>query len=908
MAGRASAQKALTRYREKRNFDITSEPSGAEPVKAKGDGFFVVQKHEATRLHYDFRLALDGVLKSWAVTKGPSLDPHDKRLAVEVEDHPVAYGDFEGTIPKGQYGGGTVMLWDHGAWAPIGDAAEGLKKGELKFELNGERLKGKWVLVRMKPRPKEHHNNWLLIKERDDEVREGEMPLTDAALTSVTTGRTMNEIAGQHDSVWHSDKPADEQPDADPKSMPPPLRGRSAAKAAGRGDREATGRDGESEKAEPVPPTRQRKAVADLPLEGAGASPRGKSALPDFIPPQLATRVAAPPSAKGWLHEIKFDGYRVLARIDHGAVTLLTRRGHDWTNRFGAVAEALKRLTVDQALIDGEIVVMTDSGVTDFGKLQETLAGESRYALSLQAFDLLHLDGDDLTGTPLIERKALLQPLIAALGKQSTILYSDHIENLGDKVFAQACQLALEGVVSKRADAIYRSGRTDSWVKSKCIERQEFVIAGYSKSSVAGKGLGSLLLGYYRGKELTYAGRVGTGFNEASVTAIRKALDQVERATPPFKTRPPGAGRDITWVEPKLVCEVEFLTWTSDGLLRHASFKGLREDKPAQEVTIERPRGASGTTGGKTAMTEPAKPGDAGEKALAKIVLTHPERVLDPDSGLTKRGLAEYLALVADRMLPHITDRPISFVRCPGGTAKACFYQKHIETTLPPGIGSVTIKEKEGTGDYLTIDTAEGLIGLAQMGVLEVHPWGSRADDVEKPDRLIFDFDPAPDVQFTWVVEAALAMRDRLEKLGLESFLKTTGGKGLHVVAPIKREHEWPLIKEFARAVANATAAESDRYVTVMTKAKRTGKIFIDFFRNDRGATAVAPYSTRARPGAPVATPLDWKEATPSLVPGHFTVESMPRRLSQMQDDPWAPMLTAKQGIGKAALKAMKVG
>jgi bifunctional non-homologous end joining protein LigD len=915
MAARPSAQKALTRYREKRNFDITSEPSGAEPVKAngnvkaRGDGFFVVQKHEATRLHYDFRLALDGVLKSWAVAKGPSLNPHDKRLAVEVEDHPVAYGDFEGTIPKGQYGGGTVMLWDHGAWAPIGDAAAGLEKGELKFELHGERLKGKWVLVRMKPRPKERHNNWLLIKERDDAVREGETPLTDAALTSVTTGRTMDEIAGEHDRVWHSDQPADEQPDAAPQPAPPPLRGRSA-RSAGRGDRAASGHDGDSETAAPVPPTRPRKAVADLPLKGGGAALRGKSPLPDFIPPQLATRVAAPPSAKGWLHEIKFDGYRVLARIDSGTVTVRTRRGHDWTNRFGQVASALSKLPVKQALIDGEIVVMTDSGVTDFGKLQETLAGESRYALSLQAFDLLHLDGDDLTGKPLIERKAQLQPMIAALGKQSTILYSDHIENLGDKVFAQACQLALEGVVSKRADAVYRSGRSDSWVKSKCIERQEFVIAGYSKSSVAGKGLGSLLLGYYRGKTLTYAGRVGTGFNEASVTAIRKALDRIERATPPFKTRPPGAGRDVTWVEPELVCEVEFLTWTGDGLLRHASFKGLREDKPAREVTIERPQSASGAKGGKTAMAETtvAKPSSAGEKALAKIVLTHPERVLDPDSGLTKRGLAEYLALVADRMLPHITDRPISFVRCPGGTAKACFYQKHIETQLPPGIGSVTIKEKEGTGDYLTIDTAEGLIGLAQMGVLEVHPWGSRADDVEKPDRLIFDFDPAPDVQFTWVVEAALAMRERLEKLGLESFLKTTGGKGLHVVAPIKREHEWPLIKEFARAVATATAAESDRFVTVMTKAKRTGKIFIDFFRNDRGATAVAPYSTRARPGAPVATPLDWKEATPSLSPSHFTVETMPRRLAQLPDDPWAPMLTAKQSIGKAALKAMKVG
>jgi bifunctional non-homologous end joining protein LigD len=858
MARQTAAQKALTRYREKRDFTKTAEPSGAEPVKARGDGFFVVQKHAATRLHYDFRLALDGVLKSWAVTKGPSLDPHDKRLAVEVEDHPVGYGDFEGTIPKGQYGGGTVMLWDHGSWEPVGNAKAGLKKGELKFDLHGERLKGRWVLVRMGGKAaQEKHSNWLLIKERDDEVREGGKPLIETEVTSVTTGRTMDEIAGEHDRIWHSNRPADDQPEA----------------------------------AEPAP---KRRAV----------KMRGKAALPDFFPPQLATRVAKPPEGKGWVHEIKFDGYRVLARIDDGKVALLTRRGHDWTNRFAPIARALAKLNARQALIDGEVVVMGNTGVTDFGKLQATLAGEAQYPMALQAFDLLHLDGDDLTVRPLVERKALLQKLIADLGGQSVVLYSDHIENLGGKVFSQACQLALEGVVSKRSDAPYRSGRTESWRKSKCIERQEFVIAGYSKSSVAGKGLGSLLLGYYSGKTLIYAGRVGTGFDAASIKALRTAFDRIERPTPPFAKRPPGAGRDVTWVEPELVCEVEFLNWTEDGVLRHASFKGLRADKAARDVTIERPKA---TRAGSKAMAETVKASTAAEAALAKVTLTHPERVLDPDSGLTKRGLADYLALVADRMMPHIVGRPISFVRCPGGTGKACFYQKHIESHLPEGIGSVTIKEKEGTGEYLTIDSEIGLIGLAQMGVLEVHPWGSRTDDVEKPDRLIFDFDPAPDVQFSWVVEAALEMRQRLDALGLESFLKTTGGKGLHVVAPIRPEHEWPTIKEFARAVAAAMAADSQRYVTVMTKAKRTGKIFIDFFRNDRGSTAVAPYSTRARPGAPVATPLEWREATPALSPVHFTVETMPRRLAQMRSDPWAPMLEMKQSIGAAALRTMNI-
>jgi len=863
MAARAAAETALKLYREKRDFSRTSEPSGAEPVTARGEGFFVVQKHAATRLHYDFRLALDGVLKSWAVTKGPSLDPHDKRLAVEVEDHPVAYGDFEGTIPKGQYGGGTVMLWDHGRWKSVGDPAEGLAKGNLKFRLFGERLKGQWVLVRMGGKAaQEKRHNWLLIKERDDEARDSDTPLIEAETTSVTTGRSMDDIAAERDRVWQSNKPADQQDAAVLTPAPEPA----------------------------------RKKV------------RGKIPLPEFVPPQLATRVAAPPAGSDWLHEIKFDGYRALAHIDDGAVKLLTRRGTDWTGRFRPVAEALAPIGARRALIDGEIVVLSDTGVSDFGKLQATLAGEAHHPMVFEAFDLLHLDGEDLTRRPLQERKALLQPLIAGLGRQAAVQYSDHVDNLGQKFFAHACQLALEGVVSKRRDAPYHSGRTESWVKSKCVERQEFVIAGYTRSKVAGKGLSSLLLAYYDRGRLRYAGRVGTGFNEGLIRTIRKALDPIARATQPFESRPTGAGRDVVWVDPELVCEVEFLAWTGDGLLRHASFKGLRDDKPAKEVTIERVKDMSGS---KTRAAEPIakamKSRDA-DAALKSIVLTHPERVLDPDSGLTKRGLAEYLALVADWMLPHIAGRPISFVRCPGGVGKACFFQKHSESKLPPGIGSVTIREKEGTGDYLTIDNAEGLIGLAQMGVLEIHPWSARIEDIERPDRLIFDFDPDPSVPFGWVVEAALQMRDRLEGLGLESFVKTTGGKGLHVVAPIAPEHEWKLVKDFARAVAEATAADSDRYVTVMTKAKRTGKIFIDFFRNDRGATAVAPYSTRARPGAPVAVPLDWSESTPSLTPAHFTVESMPRRLAHLKADPWASMLTLKQGIGTAALKAMKLG
>lgn len=855
MARSGAVSKTLERYRAKRNFDLTPEPSGTEPVKAAGDGFFVVQKHAARRLHYDFRLALGGVLKSWAVTKGPSLDPHDKRLAVEVEDHPVAYGDFEGVIPQGQYGGGTVMLWDRGRWEPVGDPVEGLAKGHLKFRLFGQRLKGTWALVRMGGKAaREKHPNWLLIKERDEEAHEGGEPVTEAAQTSVATGRTMEEIAQQRDRVWQSSHQND-------NVAVDPLR--------------------------PAAKQRRRKL-------------RGTAPLPDFIPPQLATRVKRPPAGPDWLHEIKFDGYRVLAHIAGGEIRLLTRHGKDWTVRFQPIPAVLAKLDCAQALVDGEMVVLGPTGISDFSLLQATLAGEAKHPLTFETFDLLHLDGEDLTRRPLEARKTMLQTLIAGLGRQSNVVYSDHVQDLGDRFFSQACQLALEGVVSKRRDAPYRPGRTDSWVKSKCIERQEFVIGGYVKSTVAGKGIRSLLLGYYEGNTLRYAGRVGTGFTEASSRAIRAELDKIRRDTPPFDPPPPGSTRDVIWVEPEKVCEVEFLTWTQDGLLRHASFKGMREDKPAREVTIERAAETPRPRTGKAMKQEDEGP-------LAKIHLTHPERVLDPESGLTKQGLAQYLALVADRMLPHVVQRPISFVRCPGGTGKACFYQKHSEAALPSGIGSVTIREKKGTDDYLTIENAEGLIGLAQMGVLEIHPWGARIDDIERPDRMIFDFDPDPAVPFDWVVEAAIQMRKKLDALGLESFLKTTGGKGLHVVAPIKRQYEWPVIKEFARAAANALAAGSNRYVTTMTKTKRTGKIFIDFFRNDRGATAVAPYSTRARSGAPVAVPLDWSEAVASLAPAHFTVETVPRRLAQMTHDPWERMLKLEQAITAAALKEMKV-
>jgi bifunctional non-homologous end joining protein LigD len=844
--------KQLARYQEMRDFGKTAEPSGKVSTSGLPANAYLIQKHAATRLHYDFRLALDGVLKSWAVTKGPSLDPHERRLAVEVEDHPLDYGTFEGTIPKGQYGGGTVMLWDRGTWTPVGDPQEGLRKGHLKFDLDGERLKGRWVLVRMGGRAaREKKPNWLLIKERDGLEREDGEPVTEAFTDSVTTGRAMERIASDADRVWQSNRAVEPDP-----------------------------------------------VLAPRPKIVPGAR---KAKLPDFVPVELATRVKAPPTGESWLHEIKFDGYRIELRLDRGRVQFLTRRGLDWSDRFAGLVEPSLGLPAQTALIDGEVVVLDARGVSDFGALQAHLGEGKKAHLLYYAFDLLHLDGQDLSGLPLETRKDALRALLARLPADGPIRFSDHVVATGDEFYAEACRLALEGVISKRRDAPYRSGRGEAWLKSKCVERQEFVIGGWTPPSDGSQSVGNLLLGAYAGDRLVYVGKVGTGFTRSSGADLRKRLEKRKSTKQPFDRKPPDS-RAARWVTPDLVAEVEFLTMTRDGILRHAAFKGLREDKEAQRVTMEPSKDAPAVA---------AKPASGVRKGDTLVIggvrITHPDRRLDEASGLTKEGLAEYLALVADRMLPHVVGRPLSVVRCPAGSGKACFYQKHVGRGVSAGVKSVEVPEKNGTGAYLMIDDLRGLLGLAQMGVLEIHPWGARGDDPETPDRLIFDFDPDPDLPYQHVIDGALVLRARLGDLGLESFVKTTGGKGLHVVAPILRKHPWPVVKEFARAVATSLAKEDPQFIVTMTKARRVGKIFLDFFRNDRGATAVAPYSTRARPGATVATPLFWDELSPQLPPNHFNVDNLPRRLAQLKEDPWAPMLTVRQGLTAKMLAALKV-
>jgi len=776
---------SLDPYRSKRRFDRTSEPSG-DPVPDTAGHRFVVQKHAARRLHYDFRLELDGVLKSWAVTRGPSLVAGEKRLAVHVEDHPLSYGGVEGTIPKGEYGGGTVIVWDRGDWRPIGDPHHGYRKGHLEFELAGEKLKGRWNLVRMKGKASEKRDNWLLIKAKDDEARPDDAPviLTDSP-DSVLTDR---------------------------------------------------------------------------------------SELPDFIEPSLATLTKKPPEGAAWLHEIKFDGYRLQARIEAGKVRLLTRTGLDWTGRFGLqVPVALAALPVTNALIDGELIVENGQGASDFSALQADLSAGRSDRFRFYVFDLLYLDGRDLRDLPLSERKASLQTLIPA--DQALVQFSADFDAAGAMILRHACRLGLEGVISKRRNAKYRSGRHKDWLKSKCALRQEFVIAGYVPSSSSRQAVGSLVLGYYEGDQLILAGRVGTGFSAVLAGELYQRLAVDSRDDSPFAAPVSSAEADgVQYVNPILVAEVEFRSWTADHHLRHAAFRGLREDKPAIEIVRE---------------TTP----DTGAKRLprASVALTHPDRLYWPSVGITKAGLGDYYAAVWRRIAPFIVGRPLSVLRGPGGIDEPCFFQKHGWKGMRSSIKTLPDPAHSDDQPLLLIDDFDGLIGLVQGGVLELHPWGATAAALDQPDMVIFDLDPGPDVGWDAIIEGARAVRAKLEERGLAPFVKTSGGKGLHVVVPLKPKTDWSRVKPWTKSIAALLAREHpDRYVAVTTKAKRQGRILIDYLRNGRGATAVAPYSPRARPNAGVSMPLAWDELETIDRGDYFTLATASTRLERLSDDPWA--------------------
>ena len=805
---------ALTEYKRKRNFKRTPEPSGAKRRKRSARGpIFVVQKHAARNLHYDFRLEHGGVLWSWAVPKGPSLDPKVKRLAMQVEDHPLDYGDFEGVIPRGEYGGGTVLLWDTGKWHPEGDPKEGYARGRLDFTLEGEKLRGRWHLIRTRPRGGSLRGarTWLLFKGSDDEARRG--PKADVVAESpdsVASGRSLEQVGESADRVWRSNR-------------------------------------------------RRRR-------------PQGRDPLPDFVPPQLATLVAAPPDGDEWLHEQKLDGYRIQARIDGGEVKLLSRRGNDWSKRIPALVRALRSLSLERALLDGEVVLLRE-GLSDFQALQNALSEGSESECVYCVFDCLHLDGRDLRALPLLERKQRLRD--ALRGADARIQYSDHMVGHGAEFFRGACELGAEGTVCKRAEAPYASGRGRTWLKVKCTARQEFVIGGYTAPAGARKHLGALLLGVYdEGGELRYAGKVGTGFDARSLGELAARLGPLEQPRAPFADPPRGsAARGVRWVRPELVAEVELVERTRAGRVRHAAFRGLREDKPAKQVKLEIP-------------------------VSAPIELTHPDRVVFPDLELTKRGVAEYYRTVAERMLPHVAGRPLMVLRCPDGIGDDCFFQKHPSRGQPEAIHGVDIRESGGVKKYLTVVDVEGLVGLVQMGGLEVHTWGSRAPDVEHADVLTFDLDPGPGVPWARTVAAARELRERLSARGLESFCKTTGGKGLHVVAPLAPRSGWNEVKEFSRALAEEMVADApDQYLAFASKSERRGKIFLDWLRNTRGSTAVCAYSLRAREGAPVATPIAWSELGPRLDPARFDVRSVPARLARQRRDPWEGYAELRQAL-----------
>jgi bifunctional non-homologous end joining protein LigD len=808
--GAAKSGESLAEYNKKRDFKKTGEPAGGG-LKSAGD-MFVVQKHAATRLHYDFRLEHDGVLLSWAVPQGPSYDPKVKRLAMRTENHPLEYGSFEGNIPKGEYGAGAVIIWDSGKVKWVADPHETLKKGELKFILDGARLKGEFHLVKIKPREGERGDPWLLFKSKNDSYAGAADPVA-SALTSIVSGRTIEDVRADGGSrLWT--------------------------------------RKGE-----------QKPRAAKPPKWG-------------FVEPMLATRVEDAPDGDEWIHEIKYDGYRLLAAVSGASVKLYTRNGLDWTGKFQSIADALAALDLKDVLLDGEVAVAQADGRTDFGALQRSLESGVAKGVSYFAFDILGDGAKDVRKLPFTERRARLEKVLAKA--KSPIRLSPTLEGHGPDVLAAFADKGFEGVVSKKASSTYVSGRGRAWLKSKAINEQEFVIIGYQPSA-RGRAFASLMLADYEDGALVYRGNVGTGFNDKTLADLSAKLSKLERAKPALKV-PREAARGAKWVEPKLVAQVRFAELTSDGAVRHGVYLGLRGDKSAREVTSE--------------MAAPAM--------KTRVRLTHPDKVLFPDAGVTKAELAAYLDSAAERMGPHLYGRPVSLVRAPDGVGKQTFFQKHAMKGMSTDIKTVPIEESKGVEDYLTLPNAKALVSCAQISALEVHIWGSRNDELEKPDRLVFDLDPDEDLDFEFVKRAAFDIHALLDNAGLPSFAMITGGKGIHIVLNLKRRHDWDEVKGFAMAFAEQIAAlDPKRFVANMAKAKRKGRIFVDYLRNGRGATAIAPYSPRARGTAPIAVPVSWKELKTIASASAFKLRDMPARLAA--PDPWKDYDKAAVSLTKAA-------
>jgi bifunctional non-homologous end joining protein LigD len=840
--------KPLAKYSEKRNFGVTPEPP-AEPTAPAaaphGALGFVIQKHWATRLHYDFRLELEGVLLSWAVPKGPSFDPAEKRLAMHVEDHPVAYGSFEGTIPPKQYGAGKVIVWDNGWWAPVGDARAGLAAGKLVFDLHGQKLAGRWELVRIR-KPGEKQDPWILFKKKDAWAR----PLAEYDV-----------ISALPDSVV----------------------------------------------ARPLGPVQEReRRAAAVPVEPAPAGPDAlaaagakKAALPAALKPQLATLSKAVPADGQWLYEIKFDGYRLLARLERGRATLFTRNGHDWSDRMKPLVEDLEATGVQSAWLDGEIVVLGARGVPDFNALQKAFDVKRSADIVFCLFDVPYFEGYDLRAVPLVSRRALLKALLDEKGTDR-LRFSADFAGDGADILQSACKAGLEGVIAKRRDAPYVSARTESWLKLKCAQRQEFVVIGYTDRSDGRPEIGSLLLGYHdEHGNLRSAGSVGTGWNAETAAALHRRLKPMKTTVPPVdpKTLQPGRWSrrravDEHWVTPRLVAEVSFADWTPDGQIRHSVFQGLREDKQALDITRER------------AATPPAA-ALAPRRRAAAVKVSNPDRVIDASTGIKKIELVHYYESVAEWMLPHLKRRPVSLVRGPTGVGGELFFQKHDDKLSIPKLRELDPALWPGHAALLEVPSAEALSHAAQMNVIEFHTWNSTTKAIDQPDRIVFDLDPGEGVGWPQVQEGAALMRALLEELGLDGWLKTSGGKGLHVVVPIRPQFDYDTVKDFSQAVVQHLARTiPSRFVAKSGPANRKGRIFVDYLRNGHGQTTAAAFSARARPGMGVSMPVTWDEL-PALKSGaQWTIRTARERLSFVQDDPWAGYWTSRQRL-TAAMKRL---
>ena len=789
----------LERYREMRDFSITPEPRGRKQSRKEKSLHYYIQRHDATRLHYDFRLELDGVLKSWAVPKGPSLDPAEKRLAVQTEDHPLDYGEFEGVIPEKQYGAGEVLLWDKGEWTPEDpDPRVALRKGTLHFRLNGEKLRGSWVLTRLRD-----GKSWLLIKRNDE-----------------SASKDVDIVEQRPESVKRAPKKA-----------------RRAAKAE----------------------------------------------VPAFVTPQLATLVTSPPKSGDWLYEVKHDGYRMLARLEAGEARLFTRSGKEWTAKLPHLARALAKTGIDQAWLDGEVVVPGADGRASFQALQNAFDAGADSKIVYYVFDAPFLDGKDQRQLPLKDRKRKLKSKFSKATPPS-IRFSEDLTGSAAEVLEHACKLGLEGLIGKQADSVYVAGRSKSWIKLKCRLQQDFVIAGYTAPQGSRHGFGAIVLGVYeKPRKLVYAGKVGTGFDDKRLSTLSKQFAELKVKESPLENPPREKG--ITWVRPKLVAQVEFAERTNEGLIRQGSFMGLREDIPAKQVGVERPQPAP---------------------EESKIKISHPDRLIWPSLKITKADLARYYEEIGDWMLPHVANRPLTLVRCPDGAEAQCFYQRHLGMGASPGDLKQIERLRSSKGKYLYLDTRRGILSAVQNGAVEFHTWGASIPEIKHPDRITMDLDPGPGVDWKELVRATQLTRTLLEKLGLKTFLKTTGGKGLHVVAPIEPRLEWDKVKEFTRLVAEfLVKADPELFTAKISKGVRTGKIFVDYLRNSETASAVSAYSARARKDAGVSTPLEWDELGRADIRDRFTVLTVPKRLARLTLDPWAEYASAKQSITPAMWRAL---